>query len=146
RDAGVARQLLRRYGVVFRDVLARERALPPWRRLLDVYRRWEAQGEVRGGRFVAGVAGEQYALPGAVEALRAVRREADEVTDVVISAADPLNLAGILLPGERISPLSGLALVLRSGVLIDTGPYGALLASRRAAAEMAAHAAAAPAS
>ncbi|HET7264037.1 MAG TPA: DEAD/DEAH box helicase [bacterium] len=146
RDALVARQLLRRYGVVFRDVLARERALPPWRRLLDVYRRWEARGEVRGGRFVAGVAGEQYALPGAVEALRAVRREPDETGDVVISAADPLNLVGILLPGERVSPLSGLALVLRNGVIVDTGPYGALLASRRAAAETPAHAAAVPAS
>ena len=142
RDAVVARQLLRRYGVVFRDLLARERALPPWRRLLDVYRRWEAQGQVRGGRFVAGVAGEQYALPGAVETLRAVRREPDETADVVISAADPLNLAGILLPGERISPLSGLAIVLRNGVIADTGPYGALLASRRAAAEMAARTAA----
>jgi ATP-dependent Lhr-like helicase len=138
RDAVVARQLLRRYGVVFRDLLARERALPPWRRLLDVYRRWEAQGQVRGGRFAAGVAGEQYALPGAVEALRAVRREPDETADVVISAADPLNFAGILLPGERISPLSGLAIVLRNGVIVDTGPYGALLASRRAATEMAA--------
>jgi len=140
RDAVAARQLLRRYGVVFRDLLARERALPPWRRLLDVYRRWEAQGQVRGGRFVAGVAGEQYALPGAVEALRAVRREPDETADVVISAADPLNLAGILLPGERISPLSGLAIVLRNGMLAGTGPYGALLASRRAS-EMAAQAA-----
>jgi ATP-dependent Lhr-like helicase len=133
RDAIVARQLLRRYGVVFRDLIARERALPPWRRLLDVYRRWEAQGEVRGGRFVAGVAGEQYALPGAVEALRAVRREPDESADVVISAADPLNLAGILLPGDRISPLSGLAIVLRNGAIVDTGPYGAVLAGRRAA-------------
>jgi len=133
RDAIVARQLLRRYGVVFRDLIARERALPPWRRLLDVYRRWEAQGEVRGGRFVAGVAGEQYALPGAVEALRAVRREPDETADVVISAADPLNLAGILLPGDRISPLSGLAIVFRNGVIVETGPYGAVLAGRRAA-------------
>ena len=133
RDAAVARQLLRRYGVMFRDLLARERAVPPWRRLLDVYRRWEAQGEVRGGRFVAGVAGEQYALPGAVEALRAVRREPEETADVVIAAADPLNLAGVLLPGERISPLSGLAIVLRNGTLAGTGPYGALLASRRAA-------------
>jgi ATP-dependent Lhr-like helicase len=132
RDAIAARQLLRRYGVVFRDLLARERAVPPWRRLLDIYRRWEAQGEVRGGRFVAGVSGEQYALPGAVEALRAVRRETDETADVVISAADPLNLAGILLPGDRISPLSGLAIVLRNGAIVETGPYGALLASRRA--------------
>jgi ATP-dependent helicase Lhr and Lhr-like helicase len=132
RDALVARQLLRRYGIVFRDLLARERAAPPWHRLLDVYRRWEAQGEVRGGRFVAGVAGEQYALPGAVEALRAVRREPDETADVVISAADPLNLAGILLPGDRISPLSGVALVLRNGAIVETGPYGAVLASRRA--------------
>ncbi|HLW48907.1 MAG TPA: DEAD/DEAH box helicase [bacterium] len=135
RDAIVARQLLRRYGIVFRDLLARERAVPPWRRLLDLYRRWEAQGQVRGGRFVAGVAGEQYALPGAVEALRAVRREPDETVDVVISAADPLNLAGVLLPGDRISPLSGLAIVLRNGVIVETGPYGAVLAGRRALAE-----------
>jgi ATP-dependent Lhr-like helicase len=146
RDAVVARQLLRRYGVVFRDLLARERGLPPWRRLLDLYRRWEAQGEIRGGRFVAGVAGEQYALPGAVEALRAVRREPDETADVVISAADPLNLAGVLLPGERISPLSGLAIVLRNGAVVDTGPYGAVAASRRAAADAARQKAAAPAS
>jgi ATP-dependent Lhr-like helicase len=142
RDETVARQLLRRYGVVFRDLMARERLKVPWRRLLDVYRRWEAQGQVRGGRFVAGVAGEQYALPGAVEALRAVRREPDERIDVVISAADPLNLAGILLPGERISPLSGLAIVLRNGVIAETGPYGAVLASRRAASEVAQQAAA----
>lgn len=133
RDAVAARQLLRRYGVVFRDLTARERALPPWRRLLDVYRRWEAQGEVRGGRFVAGVAGEQYALRGAVEALRAVRREPEDTADVVISAADPMNLAGILLPGERISPLSGQAIVLRNGVVVETGPHGAVLAARRAA-------------
>ena len=146
RDETVARQLLRRYGVVFRDLMARERLKVPWRRLLDVYRRWEAQGEVRGGRFVAGVAGEQYAVPGAVEALRAVRREPDERADVVISAADPLNLVGILLPGERISPLSGLAIVLRNGVIAETGPYGAVLASRRAAAQVAGQAAAAPAS
>ena len=68
-----------------------------------------------------------------MEALRAVRREPDETADVVISAADPLNLAGILLPGDRISPLSGLAIVFRNGVIVETGPYGAVLAGRRAA-------------
>ncbi|MGQ0568330.1 MAG: Lhr family helicase [Armatimonadota bacterium] len=123
----VARQLLHRYGVVFRDLLARERCAPPWRSLLEVYRRWEAQGEIRGGRFVAGLVGEQFALPEAVETLRAVRRAPEESDAVVISAADPLNLTGILLPGARISPFSGLAIVHRNGVPVDSGPLGALL-------------------
>jgi len=78
RDETVALQLLRRYGVVFRDLVARERTAPPWRVLLDVYRRLEARGEIRGGRFINGFVGEQFALPEAVEALRAVRREGDD--------------------------------------------------------------------
>ncbi len=131
RDERLARQLLRRYGVVFRDLLARERGLPPWRSLVAIYRRWEAQGELRGGRFVAGFPGEQFALPEAVDALRAVRRAPDDAQDVVISAADPLNLVGIVLPGTRISPLSGMAIAYRNGVPVDVAPHGALLARLR---------------
>jgi ATP-dependent helicase Lhr and Lhr-like helicase len=128
REALLARQLLRRYGIVFRDLLARERCAPSWRALLALYRRWEAQGEIRGGRFVAGFAGEQFALPEAVEAMRDVRRAPEESREVVICAADPLNLVGIILPGSRISPLSGLGIALRNGVPGDVGPHGALLA------------------
>ncbi|HET7826524.1 MAG TPA: DEAD/DEAH box helicase, partial [Anaeromyxobacter sp.] len=93
----LAHQYLRRYGVVFRDLLARESAPPPWRDLLRVYRALEARGAIRGGRFVAGFTGEQFALPEAVDALRAVRRAPREGADRIdVSAADPLNLVGIL--------------------------------------------------
>ena len=96
----IAELLLRRYGVVFRRVLEREADwLPPWHALLRVYRRLEAQGRIRGGRFVGGMTGEQYALPEAVTALRAVRRRAAQGDLVSLSAADPLNLTGIVLPG-----------------------------------------------
>src|SRR6185436_10299644 len=101
-----ARQLLLRWGVVFRDLTARESLCPRWRDLLVALRRLEARGEVRGGRFVSGYVGEQFATPEAVDLLRAVRRSAAPV-DEIISSADPLNLAGILLPGGRIHPLSG---------------------------------------
>jgi len=101
-----ARQLLLRWGVIFRDLTARESLSPPWRDLLVALRRLEARGEVRGGRFVSGYVGEQFATPEAVDLLRAVRRSAAPV-DEVVSSADPLNLAGILLPGGRIHPLSG---------------------------------------
>jgi len=127
RIESVARQLLRRYGVVFRDLLARERSLPPWRTLLRAYRQWEARGEIRGGRFVAGFVGEQFALPEAVDALRAVRRVPDESEVIVISAADPLNLVGILLPGSRVPPTSGVGLAYRNGAAIEVGPMGVLL-------------------
>lgn len=127
RTERIAQQLLRRYGVVFREVLVRERAAPPWRDLVRVYRRWELQGRVRGGRFVSGVAGEQYALPEAVEALRAVRRTVGDPEVVVLSAADPLNLVGILLPGERLSPFSDLWIAFRNGVPVQVAPLGALL-------------------
>jgi ATP-dependent helicase Lhr and Lhr-like helicase len=93
-----ARRLLARWGVVFRDVIARESLAPPWRELLIVLRRMEARGEIRGGRFVAGYVGEQFALPEAIEALRAVRRTAIEPEPLAIGAYDPLNLAGIVLP------------------------------------------------
>ena len=110
-----AKQLLRRWGVLFRDLLARETLAPPWRDLLVELRRMEARGEIRGGRFVSGFSGEQYALPEAVDLLRAVRREtASEVID--ISLADPLNLNGIILPGPRLSGLSGGFLRLKDGV------------------------------
>jgi len=122
-----ARQLLRRYGVVLRELLARERGAPSWRSLLAAYRRWEAQGQIRGGRFVAGFVGEQFALPEAVEALRAVRRAPEDTGMVVITAADPLNLLGILLPGGRTSPASGLGIAHRNGVPVDVSPLGALV-------------------
>ncbi|MGH2732620.1 MAG: Lhr family helicase, partial [Actinomycetota bacterium] len=126
RYEAVARQLLRRYGVVFRDLLARERAAPPWRVLLEIYRRLEAQATIRGGRFVSGFVGEQFALPEAVEALRAVRRSGEDSREVIVSAADPLNLVGIILPGARISPFSGLSIAYRNGVAVEVGPLGTI--------------------
>jgi ATP-dependent Lhr-like helicase len=128
RHEVLARQLLRRYGIVFRDLLARERCAPPWRLLSRTYGRLEARGEIRGGRFVAGFTGEQFALPEAVEALRAVRRGPEDAQPVVLSAADPLNLTGIVLPGPRVSSLSGLSIAFRNGAAVDVAPHGALLA------------------
>ncbi len=128
RSDALAEQLLRRYGVVFRELALRERCAPPWRSLLDRYRRWEAQGRIRGGRFVAGFTGEQFALPEAVEALRAVRRGPEDGETVVIGAADPLNVTGSVLPGARVAPAGGLAIALRDGVVLDVAPRGALLA------------------
>jgi ATP-dependent Lhr-like helicase len=114
----VARTLLKRYGVVFRSMLQRESGLPPWRELVRAYRRLEARGEIRGGRFVAGFGGEQFAAPDAVGRLRAVRRmEAlDEL--VVLSAADPLNLVGILTPQPRIASVYRNRVLLKDGVPI----------------------------
>jgi ATP-dependent Lhr-like helicase len=97
-----AQQLLERYGVVFRDLLTRESAAPSWRELQAVYRRWEARGEARGGRFVAGVSGEQYALNTAVEKLRQMREASTNEVWQVVSAADPVNLFGIITPGARV--------------------------------------------
>ncbi len=110
--------LLRRYGVVFRDLLARETNLPRWRELQIGYRRLEDRGEVRGGRFVDGFIGEQFALPVAVESLRAQRKlpQATMGERVVIAAADPLNLVGIIVPGERIPAISGRSVTFRDGV------------------------------
>ncbi|HEX9894979.1 MAG TPA: DEAD/DEAH box helicase [Gemmatimonadales bacterium] len=110
-----ARVLLRRYGVVFNRILSRESISVPWRELLLIYRRLEARGEIRGGRFVAGVTGEQFALPEAVVTLRAVRRSARTGQLVSISAADPLNLLGSVLPGERIPALAGNRIVFEDG-------------------------------
>ena len=91
--------LLRRYGVVFREMTGRETIVPRWRELLIALRRLEDRGQIRGGRFVSGFLGEQFALPMAVESLRAARKQEPSGETVTISAADPLNLAGILAPG-----------------------------------------------
>ncbi len=110
--------LLRRYGVVFRDLLVRETNLPRWRELQIGYRRLEDRGEVRGGRFVDGFLGEQFALPEAVESLRAQRKLPPNANSerVIIAAADPLNLVGIIVPGERVPAISGKSVVFRNGV------------------------------
>ena len=113
----VARKLLHRYGVVFWRLLEREADwLPPWRELLRVYRRLEARGEIRGGRFVAGFAGEQFALPDAVGALREARRKPESGAFVSLSGADPLNLVGILTPGPKLAALTGNRLLYRDGI------------------------------
>ena len=110
--------LLRRYGVVFRDLLLRETNLPRWRELQIGYRRLEDRGEVRGGRFIDGFLGEQFALPVAVESLRAHRKlpQNTQGERVVIAAADPLNLVGIIVPGDRIPAISGKSVTFRDGV------------------------------
>jgi hypothetical protein len=98
-----ARQLLHRYGVVFRDLLQRESALPAWRDLLVCLRKLEALGEIRGGRFVDGFVGEQFALPEALDGLRALRRSPPRTTELVrVAATDPLNLVGITSPGPLV--------------------------------------------
>lgn len=98
--------LLKRYGVVFRDLLAREKNIPRWRELLVTFRRLEDRGEIRGGRFVSGFLGEQFALPYAVDSLRAIKKELPKDESVALSALDPLNLLGIILPGGRVSAAS----------------------------------------
>ncbi len=114
----IAHLLLRRYGVVFRKLLEREASLPPWRDLLRVYWRMEARGEIRGGRFVQGFSGEQFALPEAVGALRRSRRETPDEQLIVLSAADPLNLIGVILPGDKIPASSRNRIVFRNGAPI----------------------------
>ncbi|HYK81198.1 MAG TPA: DEAD/DEAH box helicase [Micropepsaceae bacterium] len=112
----VARTLLKRYGVVFWRLLAREAAwLPPWRDLLRVYRRLEGRGEIRGGRFVAGLSGEQFALPEAIGSLREIRRRKESGALISVSGADPLNLAGILTPGPKLGALTGNRVLYRDG-------------------------------
>jgi ATP-dependent Lhr-like helicase len=115
-----ARILLCRYGVLFRDLLARESNAPRWRDLLPILRRLEARGEIRGGRFVGGPFGEQYALPEAVESLRTARRLAESRNaeePIRVAAADPLNLAGIVVPGERVTAVSGRDVRFRNGAV-----------------------------
>ncbi|MGH9771624.1 MAG: Lhr family helicase, partial [Candidatus Acidiferrales bacterium] len=122
--------LLRRYGVVFREVLTRETILPKWREVLVAFRRLEDRGEVRGGRFVSGFLGEQYALPVAVESLRAQRNLQSSHEPVVVSAADPLNLTGIIVPGERVAANSGRLVSFRDGVSIPTEEGAGVAAAR----------------
>jgi ATP-dependent Lhr-like helicase len=112
-----ARQLLARYGVLFRDLLTRESNAPKWRDLLGILRRLEARGEVRGGRFVTGFGGEQFALPEAVESLRLTRNRTSE-EEIAVAAADPLNLAGIVIPGERVPAVPGKEVRYSNGVLV----------------------------
>ena len=114
----VCRMLLRRYGVVFRELLVRESILPKWRELQVGFRRLEARGEVRGGRFISGFLGEQFALPEAVDSLRLARRASPTADCITISAADPLNLVGIVVPGERVPAISGRWVTFRAGVAV----------------------------
>jgi ATP-dependent Lhr-like helicase len=111
--------LLKRYGVVFRDLLAREANLPKWRELQMAFRRLEDRGEIRGGRFVDGFLGEQFALPVAIESLRSTRKIAAVGEIVTLSAADPLNLVGIIVPGERVPAISGRTVSFRDGVAVE---------------------------
>jgi len=114
----IARVLLRRYGVVFRRLMDREGMALPWRELLRALRRLEARGEIRGGRFVAGVAGEQFALNEAVSALRSIRRKEPDGALISVSAADPLNLIGIVLPGPRVPVIPTNRILYRDGAPI----------------------------
>ena len=118
RVEAIARLLLKRYGVVFRALLGRESRLPTWRELALVYRRLEARGEIRGGRFVKGFGGEQFALPEAVGRLRAVRKQPATGELLAFSAADPLNLVGILTPEARVPAIAANRVLLRDGVVI----------------------------
>ena len=119
--------LLRRYGVVFRELLAREDIIPKWRELLMTFRRLEDRGEIRGGRFVSGFLGEQFALPVAVESVRAFRRVQHAPSIVSVSAADPLNLVGIIVPGDRVPASSGRFVTYRNGVAVTDEPRAALV-------------------
>jgi ATP-dependent Lhr-like helicase len=124
--------LLRRYGIVVRDVLAREANLPPWRELLMAFRRLEDRGEIRGGRFVDGFLGEQFALPVAVESARAMRKLDSAQGMVMLSAADPLNLVGILVPGDRVPAISGNSVTYRDGAAVSV-PVVSVVGSEAAA-------------
>jgi ATP-dependent Lhr-like helicase len=126
-----ARQLLRRYGVVFPELLARERMAPPWRELVRVFRRLEARGEIRGGRFVGGFVGEQFALSEAVGLLRETNSSQPTDRMEVISACDPLNLVGILTPGERVPAIPGNRVVFRNGVPLASLEKGSVIPRAR---------------
>ncbi len=122
----VARVLLRRYGVVFWKLLEREAPwLPSWRELSRIYRQLEARGEIRGGRFVEGLVGEQFALPEAIAPLRAVRRRADDGALIGLSGSDPLNLVGTVLAGDKVPAVSGSRVLYRDGM-----PIAALVAGK----------------
>ena len=134
----VARRLLRRYGVVFRDLFGRESLALSWRDLLMQYRRMELQGEIRGGRFVSGFTGEQFALPEAVESLRAARKRNEPGAashDITLSASDPLNLAGVILPGPRVPAVPSNFVVFREGTVVRAVLARTLHECRREALE-----------
>jgi ATP-dependent Lhr-like helicase len=114
--------LLRRYGIVFRELLTRESIQLPWREVLIALRRLEDRGEIRGGRFVSGFLGEQFALPVAADSLRASRSQQPSGEIIRIAAADPLNLVGIILPGDRIAANSGRSFDLQDGVVVEASP------------------------
>ena len=124
--------LLKRYGIVFRELLTRESIQLPWREVLIALRRLEDRGEIRGGRFVNGFLGEQFALPVAADSLRASRSQEPTQESILIAAADPLNLVGIILPGERIPANSGRSFALRDGVVAETdsSPINSLRTAR----------------
>ncbi|MDQ3665715.1 MAG: DEAD/DEAH box helicase [Acidobacteriota bacterium] len=131
----VARILLKRYGVVFKRLLEREGLTLPWRVLLRVYHRLEARGEIRGGRFVAGISGEQFALPEAVGMVRAIRRAPVNDNMTSVSASDPLNLVGIITPGARITAHSSNRILYRDGVpvaMLESGETKFLVELSRA--------------
>jgi ATP-dependent Lhr-like helicase len=115
----LARIFLQRYGIVWRDLAIREALAPSWRELLYVYRRLEARGEIRGGRFVSGFAGEQFALPDAVDIARAVRRTGPNGQAIQLSAVDPLNLTGLVTPGQRVPSLLGNVVTYVDGVPVS---------------------------
>ena len=124
----IARTLLRRYGVVFWKMLEREAPwLPSWRELLRVYHRLEARGEIRGGRFVEGLVGEQFALPEAIAPLRAIRQRADNGELVCLSGSDPLNLVGTVLVGEKVPAVSGSRVLYRDGAPVAALSAGKLI-------------------
>ncbi|HEY1905640.1 MAG TPA: DEAD/DEAH box helicase [Myxococcaceae bacterium] len=134
RLACLGRVLLTRWGIVFRDLVVREPLAPPWRELVRHYRRLEARGEVRGGRFLAGVGGEQFAVPDAVEVARSIRRSRPSGLRVEIAGVDPLNLTGVVTPGPRVPAVLGQKVVYVDGVpevmaREDVGPEESALAS-----------------
>ena len=114
--------LLKRYGIVFRELLTRESIQLPWREVLIALRRLEDRGEIRGGRFVSGFLGEQFALPVAADSLRASRSQEPNHEVIRIAASDPLNLVGIILPGDRIPANSGHTFTLRDGIVAEANP------------------------
>ena len=130
-----ARVLLRRYGVVFRCILEMESISVSWFELVRVYRRLEARGEIRGGYFISGVSGEQFALSGAIGSLRSIRKTSGKGELIVISAADPLNLAGILTPGPRVAAISANRILLRDGIPIAALKAGEIIMLEREAGE-----------
>jgi ATP-dependent Lhr-like helicase len=130
----VAEQLLARWGVVFWDVAERETLAIPWREVVWALRRLEARGVILGGRFVTGFVGEQFALPEAVELIAHVRKRERSGELVVVSACDPLNVAGVLTPGPRVPALRTHAVVYRDGAVVAGGPRSELQWSLQTAA------------